>query len=60
MFSITPNTGTFSFSNIITAFVASSSDTAFGVVTITAPAIGASCAMLIEASLVPGGRSTTR
>ena len=35
-------------------------ETAWGVDTITAPAIGASWAMLIEASLVPGGRSTIR
>ena len=30
------------------------------IVTMTAPEIGASCAMLIEASLVPGGRSMSR
>ena len=60
MFSTMPKTGTLSFSNMETAFMASSSDTAFGVVTITAPAIGASCAALMEASLVPGGRSTMR
>ena len=60
MFSMTPKTGTFSFSNIITAFVASSRDTLCGVVTMTAPAMGASWAMLMGASLVPGGRSMIR
>ena len=40
--------------------MASSSETSCGVETMTAPAMGASCAMLIEASLVPGGRSMMR
>ena len=60
MFSTMPKTGTCSRSNIATALVASSSATSCGVLTMTAPAIGASCAMLIDASDVPGGRSTIR
>ncbi len=60
MFSTTPNTGTWSFSNMTTAFMASSRETLWGVVTMIVPAMGASWAMLRGASLVPGGRSMTR
>src|SRR5437762_3135659 len=46
MFSTIPKTGTCNRSNIATAFVASSSEIVCGVLTTTAPAIGASCTML--------------
>ena len=60
MFSTMPKIGTPSRSNIPTAFVASSMATFCGVETMTAPAIAASWAIDIEASEVPGGRSTIR
>jgi hypothetical protein len=60
MFSITPSTGTLTFSNILSALRASTTDRSLGVVTITAPESGACWVRVSAASPVPGGRSITR
>src|SRR5208337_2602470 len=60
MFSTTPRIGQCTWRNILTARLASSSATSWGVVTITAPSSETCCASVNCASPVPGGRSTTR
>ena len=60
MFSITPSTGTFTFSNMRIALRASTVERSLGVVTTTAPEIGACWVSVSAASPVPGGRSITR
>ena len=59
MFSTSPRIGTSVFSNIRTARRASIRARSCGVLTITAPARLARCAMVNCASPVPGGMSTT-
>ena len=59
MFSISPSTGTLTFSNIRTPRRASISATSWGVDTITAPLSGTRWLMVSCASPVPGGMSTT-
>ena len=60
MFSTMPSTGTSTFSNIFSAFFASSVAMSCGVVTITAPASGIFWVRVSWMSPVPGGRSISR
>ena len=60
MFSIIPNTGTLTFSNIFKPFCASNRAMSWGVVTMTAPDTGICCARVSWMSPVPGGKSMIR
>ena len=60
MFSMMPSTGTLTFSNIFSAFFASSSAMSCGVVTMIAPDTGTRWHSVSWMSPVPGGRSMIR
>ena len=60
MFSTTPSSGTFSLRNMASALRTSSSATAWGVVTMTAPVKGITWESESWASPVPGGMSKIR
>jgi hypothetical protein len=60
MFSTTPRIGAFSLRNNATDLPAIDAATACGVITITTPVSGTSCAVVIGASPVPGGKSTSK